>query len=183
MDSVKKWQATFFYVKNENPAFDRINLPEFTPEPPTKLNWGHCYKPADAEAEVNLLWKHLRTLVTEERLTAADLLCCYASRRVLPLQARSHKICHMSGRFDPTRTSKLELSPAAVAKRVNWISQAKLAADWQWGMEPYCRDDLPPLVSVSCTRPAAGLRTRLVLIACAVCRNSRGSRSRTGTWR
>ena len=147
MDSVKKWQMSFFYVRSDNPAFDRINLPEFTPEPPTKLNWGHCYKPADTEAEVNLLWKHLRTLVTEERLTVADLLCCYASRRVLPLQACSHKICHMSGQFDPTRTSKLELSPAVVAKRVNWISQAKLAADWQWGMEPYYRDDLPPLVS------------------------------------
>jgi hypothetical protein len=67
---------------------------------------------------------------------------------VFSLQARSHKICHMSGRFDPTRTSKLELSPAAVAKRINWISQAKLPADWQWGMEPYCRNDRPPLVSL-----------------------------------
>ena len=55
VDSVKKWQATFFYVKNENPAFDRINLPEFAPEPPTKLNWGHYHKPADPEEEVNLL--------------------------------------------------------------------------------------------------------------------------------
>jgi hypothetical protein len=69
-------------------------------------------------------------LVTEERLTTADLLCCYASRRVLPLQARVHKICHMSGRFDPTRTSKLELSHPAVARRVNFISQAKLPDDW-----------------------------------------------------
>ncbi|KAK1698304.1 hypothetical protein QYE76_015001 [Lolium multiflorum] len=145
VDSMKKWQATFFYVKNENPAFDWINLPEFSLEPPTKLNWGHCHKPADPEEEVNVLWGHLRTLVTEERLTAMDLLCCYASRRVLLLQARSHKICHMSGRFDPTWTSKLELSLAAVAKRVNWISLAKLPADWQWGMEPYRRDDLPPL--------------------------------------
>ncbi|KAK1695957.1 hypothetical protein QYE76_012654 [Lolium multiflorum] len=52
VDSVKKWQTTFFYVKSENPSFDWVNLPEFSPEPPTaKLNWGHCAKPDDVEAE------------------------------------------------------------------------------------------------------------------------------------
>jgi hypothetical protein len=30
VDSVKKWQSSFFYVKNEKPAVDRLNLPEFT---------------------------------------------------------------------------------------------------------------------------------------------------------
>jgi hypothetical protein len=74
VDSVKKWQTTFFYVRNENAGFYWINLPEFTLEPPAKLNWGCCYKPADPEAEVNLLWAHLRTCVTEDRLCAADLL-------------------------------------------------------------------------------------------------------------
>ncbi|KAK1680534.1 hypothetical protein QYE76_041382 [Lolium multiflorum] len=40
VDSVKNWQMTFFYVKNANPAFDRINL--YDPAPPTtRLNWGH----------------------------------------------------------------------------------------------------------------------------------------------
>jgi hypothetical protein len=139
VDSAKKWQATFFYVKNENPAFDRINLPEFSLEPTSKLNWGHNYKPADPEAEVNLLWEFLKTCITEYRLTAADLLCCHASWRVLPLQWWSHKIGHMSGQLDPTRTSKLELSPVGVARRVNFVSQAKLPDNWQWGMEPFYR--------------------------------------------
>jgi hypothetical protein len=119
VDSIKKWQNTFFYVRNEDANSDRLNLPAFNLEPLAKLNWGYCYKPADREEEVNLLWAHLQTCVTEDRLCAADLLCCFISRRVLPLQARSHKMCHMSGRLDPTRTSKLELTPAAVAKRVN----------------------------------------------------------------
>jgi hypothetical protein len=138
VDSVKKWQATFFYVRNENPAFDWVNLLEFTPEPPVaKLSWGFNYKPADAEAEVNMLWKLLREYVTDERLCATDLLCCYISRRVLPLQARSHKISHMSGRFDLTRTLKVELTKAGVARRVNFVSQARLSDNWGWGMEPY----------------------------------------------
>jgi hypothetical protein len=41
---------------------------------------------------------------------------------VLPLQARAHKIGHMSGRFDPTWKSKLELTKSGVAKRVNFVS-------------------------------------------------------------
>ena len=131
MDSVKKWQMSFFYVRSDNPAFDRINLPEYNPDPPTaRLNWGANHKSADPDAEVNMLWDFLQECVNEGGLCAADLLCCYASRRVLPLQARVHKICHMSGRFDPTRTSKLELTNAQVAKRVNFVSQAKLPDNW-----------------------------------------------------
>jgi hypothetical protein len=114
---------------------------------------------------VNLLWAHLRTSVTQDRLCAADLLCCFISRRVLPLHARCHKMCHMSGRFDPTRTSKLELSAAAVAKLVNWISQAKMTADWKWGMEPFYRDDLPPQVS---SKTLSAPASWLLLTTCAL---------------
>ena len=85
VDSVKKWQTTFFYVKNENPAKDLLNLPEFSPAPPAKTNWGYCPKPADPAAEVNMLLEFLRTCVTRDRLTGADLLCTFANRRVLPL--------------------------------------------------------------------------------------------------
>ncbi|KAK1617356.1 hypothetical protein QYE76_022873 [Lolium multiflorum] len=147
-DSVKKWQQSFFYVKNTNPAFDWVNLPAYDPAPPTaRKNWGNNFRPADPEAEVNVLWTRLHDCVTVERLCAADLLCCYASRRVLPLQARAHKICHMSGRLDPTRTSKLDLSKAQVARRVNHISQAKLPENLDWGMEPYNRRELPPALA------------------------------------
>ncbi|KAM0825400.1 hypothetical protein ACQ4PT_069590 [Festuca glaucescens] len=145
VDSVKKWQTTFFYVKNENPAKDLLNLPEFSPAPPAKTNWGNCPKPADPAAEVNMLLEFLRTCVTRDRLTRADLLCTFISRRVLPLQRRAHKICYMSGRLDPTRTSKVQLSLEGVARRVNHISQAKLPDNWQWGMEPFSRNDPPAL--------------------------------------
>jgi hypothetical protein len=172
VDSVKKWQASFFYVKNENPAFNWVNLPEYSPNPPIgKLNWGHCAKLADPEVEVNILWQVLRDYVADERLVASDLLCCYISRRVLPLQARSHKICHMSGRFDPTRTSKLELSKAAVARRVNFVSQARLPDNWGWGMEPFNRAEPPPVVRfLLFILPNAGLRLlgRLILSVCCL---------------
>jgi hypothetical protein len=56
VDSVKKWQQSFFYVSNANPAFDWMNLPEYDPAPPAaRKNWGTNYRPADPEAEVNAL--------------------------------------------------------------------------------------------------------------------------------
>ena len=184
VDSVKKWQMSFFYVRNDNPMFDWVNLPEYNPAPPTaRLNWGANHKSANPDAEVNMLWDFLQECVTEGGLCAADLLCCYASRRVLPLQARAHKICHMSGRFDPTRTSKLELTPAQVAKRVNFVSQAKLPDNWNWGMEPYSRKELPPVVSLFLAgcRLAAAWPAFVLTFSC-VCSFSPGSRLRTATW-
>jgi hypothetical protein len=85
---------------------------------------------ANPAAEVNMLLEFLTTCVTRGRLTASDLLSTFASRWVLPLQQRAHKIWYMSGRLDLTRTSKVELSSEGVARRVNHVSQAHLADNW-----------------------------------------------------
>ncbi|KAK1678551.1 hypothetical protein QYE76_039399 [Lolium multiflorum] len=79
----------------------------------------------------------------ENGLTAEDLLCTIAERRVLPLQRRTHKIGHMSGRFDPNRTSKAVLSKAQVASRVNNITKANMPDDWNYGLAPRDRDHPP----------------------------------------
>nr|XP_051208573.1 formin-like protein 14 [Lolium perenne] len=47
----------------------------------------------------------------------------------------------MSSRYDPTRTSKVELTSEGVASRVNYISNARLPNNWEWGMEPFSRQD------------------------------------------
>ncbi|KAK1670020.1 hypothetical protein QYE76_058179 [Lolium multiflorum] len=160
VDSVKNWQMTFFYVKNANPAFDRINLPEYNPAPPTtRLNWGHNPKSADPDAEVNLLWDFLGECVSAGRLSAEDLLCTYIERRVIPLQRRVHKIGLMSGRLDPTRTSRIALTKAQVAHRVNNITKANMPEDWAWGLPPYDRAAPPERRSRTATwRARSGRR-------------------------
>ncbi|KAM0915282.1 hypothetical protein ACQ4PT_010946 [Festuca glaucescens] len=130
---------------NEDPAKDLLNLPAFSPAPPAKTNWGYNHKSNDPAAEVSMLLEFLKTCTTRDRLTGADLLCTFISRRVLPLQRRAHKICYMSGRLDPTWTSKVQLSSEGVARRVDHISQARLPDNWQWGMEPFRREDPPAL--------------------------------------
>ncbi|KAK1668715.1 hypothetical protein QYE76_056874 [Lolium multiflorum] len=106
-----------------------------------RINWSHNARSTDQNAEVNLLWDFLATAAGG--LTAEDLLCTIAERRVLPLQMRTHKIGHMSGRFDPNRTSKVLLNKAQVASRVNHITKANLSEDWSYGLAP-CDRDHPP---------------------------------------
>ncbi|KAK1609321.1 hypothetical protein QYE76_032994 [Lolium multiflorum] len=147
VDSVNNWQMSFFYVRKESPAFDRLNLPEYNQAPPVgRLNWGHNAKSSDPDAEVNLLWDFLGECVTGGRLSAEDLLCTYVMRRVIPLQWRVHKIGHMSGRLDPTRTSKAELSKSQVARRVNNITKANMPDNWDWALPPYDREQPPELL-------------------------------------
>ncbi|KAK1682508.1 hypothetical protein QYE76_043356 [Lolium multiflorum] len=124
VDSVKNWQMSFFYVRNEGQLVDRINLPEYNPAPPVgRINWSYNARTADPDAEVNQLWDFLGAAV-ENGLTAEDLLCTIAERRVLPLQMRTHKIGH-------------------VASRVNNITKANVADDWSYGLAPHDRDHLP----------------------------------------
>ena len=86
-------------------------------------------------------------------LTSDDLLSTFISRRVSPLQDRVHKICHMSGQYDPTRISTHELNKAEIRRRVKAIARTLMTEEWEWGLEPHNRARLPEQVSnlATCT--------------------------------
>ena len=110
LESCKKWLRSFFYVKNTT-GTDMIGLPAFVVGPPVnKLNWD--YDPKELNAEVNQIHPILISLKDDEGLKADDLLATFISHRISPLQRRSHKICHMSGRHDPNRITTVELTKA-----------------------------------------------------------------------
>ena len=103
---------------------DLINLLAFAIEPPTaQLNWG--YNPKKRVSEVNTIYQVIEEL-KEAGMTADDLLATFISRRVLPLQRRVHKICHMSGPLDPTRISTIELDKAQIRRRIKAIAQTQM---------------------------------------------------------
>jgi hypothetical protein len=145
-DSSKKWQWTFFYARNIDPADDKNNLPPFTNiVPAEKLNWS--YDPKNLLSEVLSIAAHARLLVNQKGLKGADLVATFVVRWVLPLQDRSHKICFMSGLRDPTRTSTVGVTRTQLLQWVNAISKANLTKTWEWGMVPYNRGCRPPMVS------------------------------------
>ena len=86
-------------------------------------------------------------MLQSEGLVASDLLAAFVARRVLPLQGRPHLICQMSGRHDPSRLCTKEMPRGEVANLVNHIAHCEFTEDWQFGKEPYSRDNPPPVVS------------------------------------
>jgi hypothetical protein len=141
----KKWQKSFFYVKNTTDV-DQLNLPPFVDEPPLAMkNWS--YNPKTTVMPVNALHR-VKGELRDAGLTPQDLVACFISRRVSPLQRRSHKICQMSGPMDPTRHSTHELTPADILRRIKDICKSSQAT-FAWGLEPYSLDRPTPTVNPS----------------------------------
>ena len=143
LDTVKKWQRSFFYVKSAE-GCDALNLPEFNMEPPVAEK-NFKYSPAESE-ESGLVDEVLGELLKQD-FNVDDLLCTMVARRVCPLQRWVHKICHMSGLLDPTRLSRHQLDRSDVMKRVRAIATSALEDDWVWHVKPYHRTRRAPQVS------------------------------------
>ena len=105
----------------------------------------------------------------ETGLTGEDLITTFISRRVSPLQRRVHKICHMSGNLDPTRTSTFELTKAAIRVRVKAIATVRMGEKWTWGLEPYSRSNPPPVVSNTLFLPTSPMPTSFPMSVYCFC--------------
>ena len=123
-----------------------INLPDYRSGAPIeKHNWE--YIPTDPRGEIQGYYAHILELTKEGKLKADDLVTTFIAWRISPLQRRSHKICHMSGRLDPNRITAIELPKPNIRKKVKAIRVTQMVDEWEWGLEPYSRDRLPLAVS------------------------------------
>jgi hypothetical protein len=83
-------------------AEDLINLPEYVDVPPVDMkNW--TFNPRSLLGTVNDLHRVMCEL-NNSSLTLEDIIACFISRRVSPLQWQMHKIHQMSRAMDPTDT-------------------------------------------------------------------------------
>ena len=82
---------------------------------------------------------YIEKLLGDGLLTPDDLVCAWVNHRILPLQLRTHKLCHLSGPKDPTRFTTCVISPEMVSQQVRSITDSKLPADWKWGKVPLRR--------------------------------------------
>jgi hypothetical protein len=136
LESYRKWQQTLFYVRNSSPT-DLINLSAYVPGVPARTNWQ--FNPKDNHDETNRIIRYTKKLKRDTDLSADDIVRTFIARRVLPLQHRSHKICQMSERFDPTRITTFRLCRADVVAKAKQISKTKMLVKWEWGLEPHSR--------------------------------------------
>ena len=142
-DSIKKWQCSYFYVKNLT-GVDRIGLPAFCDATPSGKSWNQKTF-GDPKLEA-ILTNRVKELVTFG-LTSQDLTMAWLSRRMYPLQARSHKMFFYSGRWDPTRASTRALKADTLCQWAALILTNKIGPNWRFGLEPYTRSDRAPVVS------------------------------------
>ena len=92
--------------------------------------------------------QQIKELQEQLMFRGPDMVGAFVSRRVSPLQRRAHKICHMGGRMDGTRTSTHELSDDEIFLRVKAVAKLPSKMEtWSWGMEPYSRASPAPIVS------------------------------------
>jgi hypothetical protein len=123
-ESCKKWQRSFFYVKNLKEGEDHINLLPFEAGGPERENWSAA--PPRPSPDMEKILQRITTLQAEGGLEPTDLLLPFLVARVSPLQRRSHKMCFLGSAKDPTHHSSKVLSALEVARKANCIVDAKL---------------------------------------------------------
>jgi hypothetical protein len=82
-ESCKKWQRSFFYVKNLKEGADHINLPPFEASGPARDSWSTPLPRPLLYMEKIL--QRIFTLQTEGGLEPSDLLLAFLVARVSPL--------------------------------------------------------------------------------------------------
>ncbi|KAK1679706.1 hypothetical protein QYE76_040554 [Lolium multiflorum] len=119
-ESARYWSGGFFYLKDvSDPAGDRM-LPPFKNSPasetPTWTRFPHLSESPQLTRAVRRICK-----LTEEGLTGKDLTMSWFTKRIQPLQHRDRLMFQYTGRDDPMRASKENLSADAIDKRIRLL--------------------------------------------------------------
>ena len=115
-DSVRGWQSTWFYCKDQSTPGQSTGLPPFTMdrvEKPSPLK-----VLPEEKAHVKLLVDRVVQLI-RDGVTGMDLLEVFLQRRIQPLQARDHPMWMYSGLEDSTRIHPEEVDDDTLEK---WLS-------------------------------------------------------------
>jgi hypothetical protein len=112
-ESCKKWQRSFFYVKNLKEGVDYINLPPFDANGPERDSWSVPLP--HPSPDMTKMLQRITALQKDGNLKPSDLLLTFLDARVLPLQRRLHKMCFLGSARDPTHHSSRVLAVVEVA--------------------------------------------------------------------
>ena len=121
-ESVRGWQSTWFYCKEQPTPGQSTGLPPFSMarvEKPSALK----VTPGE-KAEVKVLVERVVYLI-REGVTGMDLLEVFLRRRIQPLQARDHPMWMYSGIEDSTRVHPEEVNEDKVEKWLRSITGNK----------------------------------------------------------
>ena len=120
--SVRGWQSTWFYCKDQPTTGQSTGLPPFSME---RVEKPSPLKVTPAEkVEVKMLVEGVVQLV-RDGVTGMDLLEVFLSRCIQPLQARDHPMWMYLGIEDPIRIHLEEIDEGKVEKWLRGITGNK----------------------------------------------------------
>ncbi|KAK1632950.1 hypothetical protein QYE76_007265 [Lolium multiflorum] len=125
-ESAGYWSGGFFYLKDvSDPASERT-LPPFKNSPASETPaWTQCPHLSESPQLTRAVRRICK--LTEEGLTGKDLTLSWFTKRIQPLQHRDCLMFQYTGRDDPMRASKDNLSADAIDKRIRLL--IKIARD------------------------------------------------------
>jgi hypothetical protein len=119
-DSEKGWRGSFFYQADQAPPERKYGLRSFVDGPTEEQDsWG-IMDDFTMDDECQLCSRRISKLVFS-RLTGADTIHYWISRRIQPIQYRPTLMCEYSGIDDPQHYSKEDLSAEEIENRIRNI--------------------------------------------------------------
>ena len=119
-ESIRYWNAGWFYVKNVEVPNVHQGLPKFINQPPEELDSWSLIPALAQYPELNKVAQRISRLV-QDGLTGTDLTLSWFSRRIQPLKYNARKICEYTGVDDPLRVTRDNLPADSLKRRIKTL--------------------------------------------------------------
>ncbi|KAK1651770.1 hypothetical protein QYE76_069575 [Lolium multiflorum] len=119
-ESVRYWNAGWFYEKNTSVPDIHDGLPKFVNEPPEELaSWSFV----PSLAQTPILEKAARRIswLVHDGLTGAQLTLSWFTRRIQPLRHNARLICAYTGADDLLRATRHDLPADSLKRRIKTL--------------------------------------------------------------
>ena len=143
LESVRGWQSTWFYCKDQPTPGQSTGLPPFSfdrVQTPSSLKLTAAEK-----AETGMLVERVVQLINQG-VTDMDLLEVFLSRRIQPLQAHDHSMWMYSGAGDTARVHPEEVPSKTVAQWLRSITGNKDNPSGAKRVDPFSDSNQPDKV-------------------------------------
>ncbi|KAK1694675.1 hypothetical protein QYE76_011372 [Lolium multiflorum] len=139
-ESARYWSGGFFYLKDVSDPASEKKLPPFKNCPASETPaWTQCPHFSDSPQLTRAVRRICK--LTEEGLTGKDLTLSWFTKRIQPLQHRDRLMFEYTGRDDPMRATKDNLSADAIDKRIRIL----IKVPRELHVHPHRRRKLPRL--------------------------------------
>ncbi|XP_051199670.2 uncharacterized protein [Lolium perenne] len=144
-ESVRYWNAGWFYEKNVSVPGVHEGLPQFVNEPPEELASWSFVPPLALTPTLEKAARRISWLV-HDGLTGAQLTLSWFSRRIQPLRYNARLMCAYTGADDLLRVTRHDLPADSLKRRIKTLVKIPRGQQVpELFKDMYTNDQCPPL--------------------------------------